>query len=44
LSLISASQLEDSELACIDRTICHGAHPDGTAIRFESFTVWKLDR
>ena len=24
----------------IDRTIYHGAYPDGTAIRFEEFTVW----
>jgi hypothetical protein len=24
----------------IDRTIYHGAYPEGTAIRFESFTVW----
>jgi regulation of enolase protein 1 (concanavalin A-like superfamily) len=24
----------------IDRTIYHGAYPDGTAIRFESFQLW----
>jgi hypothetical protein len=23
--------------------VCHGAHPDGTAIRFESFTMWEVD-
>jgi hypothetical protein len=28
----------------IDRTVYHGAYPNGTAIRFESFTVWELDR
>jgi hypothetical protein len=28
----------------IDRTVYHGAYPDGTAIRFESFTIWGLDR
>jgi tetratricopeptide (TPR) repeat protein len=28
----------------IDRTIYHGAYPDGTAIRFESFTMWGLDQ
>jgi hypothetical protein len=28
----------------IDRTVYHGAYPDGTAIRFESFTLWALDR
>jgi len=27
----------------IDRTIYHGAYPDGTAIRFESFQLWGLD-
>ena len=27
----------------IDRTIYPGAYPDGTAIRFESFTMWALD-
>jgi hypothetical protein len=27
----------------IDRTVYPGAYPDGTAIRFESFTVWELD-
>ena len=26
----------------IDRTIYHGAYPDGTAIRFESFLLWKM--
>jgi hypothetical protein len=25
----------------IDRTIYHGAYPDGTAVRFESFHVWQ---
>ena len=25
----------------IDRTIYHGAYPDGTAIRFESFQLWS---
>jgi tetratricopeptide (TPR) repeat protein len=28
----------------IDRTIYHGAYPDGTAIRFESFQLWGLNR
>jgi hypothetical protein len=28
----------------IDRTVYHGAYPDGTAIRFESFTLWGPDR
>jgi class 3 adenylate cyclase/tetratricopeptide (TPR) repeat protein len=27
-------------IGMIDRTIYHGAFPEGTAIRFESFTVW----
>jgi predicted ATPase/class 3 adenylate cyclase/regulation of enolase protein 1 (concanavalin A-like superfamily) len=26
----------------IDRTIYHGAYPEGTAIRFESFQLWKV--
>lgn len=26
----------------IDRTIYHGAYPEGTAIRFESFRCWTL--
>ncbi|MFN2231906.1 MAG: BTAD domain-containing putative transcriptional regulator [Anaerolineae bacterium] len=26
----------------VDRAIYHGAYPDGTAIRFESFRVWRL--
>jgi hypothetical protein len=26
----------------IDRTIYHGAYPEGTAIRFESFQLWKM--
>ena len=26
----------------IDRTIFHGAYPDGTAIRFESFEMWGM--
>ena len=25
----------------IDRTVYHGAYPDGTAIRFESFQMWE---
>jgi regulation of enolase protein 1 (concanavalin A-like superfamily) len=25
----------------IDRTVYHGAYPEGTAIRFESFRLWK---
>jgi hypothetical protein len=28
-------------IGMIDRTIYHGAYPDGTAIRFESFTLWQ---
>ena len=28
----------------IDRSVYHGAYPDGTAIRFESFQLWGLDR
>jgi DNA-binding SARP family transcriptional activator len=28
----------------IDRTIYHDAYADGTAVRFESFTVWELER
>jgi hypothetical protein len=31
-------------IGSIDRTIYHGAYPDGTAIRFESFQLWGLDR
>jgi hypothetical protein len=27
----------------IDRTIYHGAYPEGTAVRFESFELWGLD-
>ena len=30
-------------IGMIDRTIYHGVYPDGTAIRFESFTLWGLD-
>jgi hypothetical protein len=26
----------------IDRTLYHGAYPEGTAIRFESFRCWEL--
>jgi hypothetical protein len=26
----------------IDRTVYHGAYPDGTAIRFESFRLWGM--
>ena len=26
----------------IERLIYHGAYPDGTAIKFESFTMWQL--
>ncbi len=26
----------------IDRTIYHGAYPDGTAVRFESFRLWGM--
>jgi tetratricopeptide (TPR) repeat protein len=26
----------------IDRTVYHGAYPDGTAIRFESFRLWEM--
>jgi DNA-binding SARP family transcriptional activator/energy-coupling factor transporter ATP-binding protein EcfA2 len=29
-------------IGSIDRTIYHGAHPDGTAIRFESFQLWEI--
>jgi hypothetical protein len=25
----------------IDRSVYHGAYPDGTAIRFESFQLWE---
>jgi hypothetical protein len=28
----------------IDRSVYHGAYPDGTAIRFESFQLWGLNR
>jgi len=31
-------------IGMIDRTIYPGAYPDGTAIRFESFQLWALDR
>jgi hypothetical protein len=27
----------------IDRSVYHGAYPDGTAIRFESFQLWRLN-
>jgi hypothetical protein len=27
----------------IDRTVYHGAYPEGTAIRFESFQLWRPD-
>jgi hypothetical protein len=27
-------------IGMIDRTIYHGAYPNATAIRFESFTLW----
>jgi hypothetical protein len=30
-------------IGTIHRGIYHGAYPDGTAIRFESFTMWALD-
>jgi regulation of enolase protein 1 (concanavalin A-like superfamily) len=26
----------------IDRSVYHGAYPDGTAIRFESFQLWGV--
>jgi hypothetical protein len=25
----------------IDRSVYHGAYPDGTAVRFESFRLWE---
>jgi len=28
----------------IDRSVYHGAYPDGTAIRFEAFQLWGLNR
>jgi regulation of enolase protein 1 (concanavalin A-like superfamily) len=28
----------------IDRSVYHGAYPEGTAIRFESFQVWQTVR
>ena len=28
-------------IGTIDRTIYHGAYPEGTAIRFESFQMWQ---
>ena len=28
-------------IGMIDRTVYHGAYPEGTAIRFESFTLWR---
>ena len=28
----------------IDRSVYHGAYPDGTAIRFESFQLWRASR
>ncbi len=28
----------------IDRSIYHGAYPEGTAIRFESFQMWQRVR
>jgi hypothetical protein len=31
-------------IGMIDRTIYHGAYPDGAAIRFESFEVWTDSR
>ena len=31
-------------VGAINRTIYHGAYPDGTAIRFESFQLWGLNR
>ncbi len=31
-------------IGMIDRTIYHGAYPDGTAIRFKSFTLWGPER
>jgi hypothetical protein len=27
-------------IGAIDRTVHHGAYPEGTAIRFESFQLW----
>jgi DNA-binding SARP family transcriptional activator/tetratricopeptide (TPR) repeat protein len=30
-------------IGLIDRTVYPGAYPDGTAIRFESFTLWKRE-
>jgi tetratricopeptide (TPR) repeat protein len=29
-------------IGAIDRTVYHGAYPDGTAILFESFKLWEL--
>jgi hypothetical protein len=31
-------------IGCIDRHIAPGAYPEGTAIRFESFTLWGMER
>jgi DNA-binding SARP family transcriptional activator/predicted ATPase len=30
-------------IGMIDRTVYHGAYTDGTAIRFDSFTLWGLE-
>ena len=45
LYLLGLPRVElDGEPVHIDRTIYRGAYPDGTAIRFASFTLWGLDR
>jgi hypothetical protein len=35
-------QIGQHAIGNIDRSIYHGAYPDGTAIRFESFEVWGV--
>jgi hypothetical protein len=45
LCLLGPPRVElGGELVHIDRIIYHGAHPDGTEIRFESFQLHGLDR
>ena len=33
-------EVEVHAIGSIDRTVYHGAYPEGTAIRFESFEMW----
>jgi hypothetical protein len=43
LLLADALQIGLHAIGWIDRTIYHGAYPEGTAIRFECFELWESE-